>query len=282
MSVVLFSPPASLQPGWVLGQRFVQTFLPGSGRQRSCTHPDKPRNSPPALPAQVIQKRDGQGGRKKPQLLANTQPPGRAHGGQPSGSAPSQPSPPAGSRGGPGLGEEPGGPAPAARRGPHRAAVGLSARPKPTRVASRGRYRHSYTFPEPGSRPPTSCGRRPRREPQSGAGPAPLAPAALQRGPRAATAPKAAERLSAGSPASSGRSSGELLLRRAARRRPGRGRAVAGSAVRGRLRAGPRSDKRHPLRRAPLAPAQSSPARAAAGGRLPGDARPLPRGRAGP
>lgn len=148
---VLFKPFCPAQAGSALACTVTN---PGTGR----------RGSRPAVPVQLIQKRDGQGGRKKSERPAKPQPPWLAHGGQLSGSAPRQPSPRAGSLRWAGGGEEgPGGPAPAARRGPPRTAAGPSAPPKPARAASRGRYRPSYTFPEPGSRPLTSCGRRPRR-----------------------------------------------------------------------------------------------------------------------
>lgn len=42
MPVVLFSPPASLQPGWVLGQSSVQTFLPAQAGNAPAPTPTNP------------------------------------------------------------------------------------------------------------------------------------------------------------------------------------------------------------------------------------------------
>lgn len=123
---VLFKPFCVAQASSALACTVTN---PGTGR----------RGSSPALPAQVIQKRDGPGGRKKSQHLAKPQPPSLAPGGQLSGSAPRRASP---------RPLPPGEPLPAPRRvplrlpnrpGSLRVAATDPATPSPSRGAARSR-----------------------------------------------------------------------------------------------------------------------------------------------
>lgn len=230
--------------------------IPGTGR----------RGAPPAGTAQVIQKRDGQGGPKKSQHLAKTQPPlaGTWWGAEGLCATPALPA--SGEQRWAGVGGEagPGRPAPAARPGPPGTAAGASAPPKRTRVSSPGRYR-----PKPGEPPAQEAAVSGRREPGT-----PRPGCSTERAPRSHRA-ESRERSAAGSPSDSDRSSGKLLLRRAVRRRPGRGRVVAPlpAAAFGLVRPATSTS------RCGETPPSPGPAvRAAAGGRLPGDeAAPPPR-----
>lgn len=192
----------------MLGQGFVQAFLPGSGRQSSRIHRDEPvRNRSPRQLTGCTSPGHSKARRSRwPQ--AKPQPPSRVT--RPAAerccAAPALPA--GGERRGAGGGrKESGRPVFAARRGPRRTAAGPSAPSKPARIASRSRYRPSYTFLKPRSRPLVSCGRRPCREPRH---PSPRLLCG-EDPPQPQCRRPAGKRLAAGSPASSGRSSGELL-----------------------------------------------------------------------